>query len=163
MKKAISLLLCAALLAGLFGCVGPARASNSNAAQTASGRYMEQVINVPLPEGISEQYIIGLSALDNGVEVFTSGYIDNGDGSATARYYRHTILDDGTTTTADEPWLNDLAVEEDMVVPPNATVWVPPTQVARVGRFVDQVIRQIFLFNGTSISFNYGNTFRFPN
>ena len=111
MKKAISLLLCAALLAGLFGCVGPARASNSNAAQTASGRYMEQVINVPLPEGISEQYIIGLSALDNGVEVFTSGYIDNGDGSATARYYRHTILDDGTTTTADEPWLNDLAVD----------------------------------------------------
>ena len=59
--------------------------------------------------------------------------------------------------------LNDLAVEDDMVVPPNATVWVPPTQVARVGRFVDQVIRQIFLFNGTSISFNYGNTFRFPN
>lgn len=59
--------------------------------------------------------------------------------------------------------MNDLAVEQDMVVPPNATVWVPPTQVARVGRFVDQVIRQIFLFNGTSISFNYGNTFRFPN
>lgn len=59
--------------------------------------------------------------------------------------------------------MNDLAIEEDMVVPPNATVWVPPTQVARVGRFVDQVIRQIFLFNGTSISFNYGNTLRFPN
>jgi len=59
--------------------------------------------------------------------------------------------------------LDDLAVEEDMVVPPNATVWVPPTQVARVGRWVDQVIRQIFLFNGTSISFNYGNSFRFPN
>ncbi|MEO3473772.1 polysaccharide biosynthesis/export family protein [Roseomonas sp. CAU 1739] len=59
--------------------------------------------------------------------------------------------------------LNDLAIEEDMVVPPNATVWIPPTDVARVGRFVDQVIRQIFLFNGTSISFNYGNSFRFPN
>lgn len=59
--------------------------------------------------------------------------------------------------------LQEAAIEEDMIVPPNATVWVPPTAVARVGRFVDQVIRQIFLFNGTSISFNYGNTFRFPN
>lgn len=59
--------------------------------------------------------------------------------------------------------LTDLALEEDMVVPPNATVYVPPTTVARVGRWVDQVIRQIFLFNGTSVSFNYGNTFRFPN
>lgn len=109
MKKAISLLLCAALLAGLFGCVGPARASNSNATQTASGRYMEQVINVPLPEGVTQQLIIGLSALENGIEVFTNAYVDNGDGTGSARYYRHTILDDGTTTTADEPWLNDLA------------------------------------------------------
>lgn len=109
MKKAISLLLCAALLAGLFGCVGPARASNSNAAEAASGRYMEQVINVPLPEGASEQYIIGLSALENGLEVFSYAYADNGDGTGSVRYYRHTILDDGTTTTADEPWLNDLA------------------------------------------------------
>ena len=109
MKKTISLLLCVALLTGLFGCVGPARASNSNAAKAASGRYMEQVINVPLPEGVSEQYIIGLSALDNGIEVFSNAYVDNGDGTADARYYRHTILDDGTTTTVDEPWLNDLA------------------------------------------------------
>ncbi len=109
MKKAISLLLCVALLAGLVGCTGTARASNSNAAQANSGRYMEQVINVPLPEGVSEQYIIGLSALDNGVEVFSYAYVDNGDGTGSERYYRHTILDDGTTTTADEPWLNELA------------------------------------------------------
>ena len=109
MKKAISLLLCVALLAGLAGCVGPARASNSNAAQANSGRYMEQVINVPLPQGVKEQYIIGLGALENGIEVFSSAYVDNGDGTGTERYYRHTILDDGTTTTVDEPWLNDLA------------------------------------------------------
>lgn len=109
MKKTISLLLCAALLAGFFGCAGSARVSNSNAAQPASGRYMEQVINVPLPEGVSEQYIIGLSAIDNGIEVFSNAYVDNGDGTGSARYYRHTILDDGTTSTADEPWLNDLA------------------------------------------------------
>ena len=109
MKKAISLLLCVALLTGLVGCTGPARASNSNAAPVASGRYMEQVINVPLPQGVTQQLIIGLSALENGIEVFTNAYVDNGDGTGTARYYRHTILDDGTTTTADEPWLNELA------------------------------------------------------
>ena len=109
MKKAISLLLCVALLAGLAGCVGSARASNSNAAQALSGRYMEQVINVPLPQGVTQQYIIGLSALENGIEVFSYAFVDNGDGTGIARYYRHTILDDGTTTTADEPWLNDLA------------------------------------------------------
>ena len=109
MKKVISFLICTAMLVGLFGCVGPARASNSNAEQAVSGRYMEQVINVPLPEGVSEQYIIGLSALENGIEVFTYAYFDNGDGTGSARYYRHTILDDGATTTADESWLNDLA------------------------------------------------------
>ena len=70
---------------------------------------MEQVINVPMAEGVTQQYIIGLSALENGIEVFTNAYIDNGDGTGSARYYRHTILDDGTTTTADEPWLNELA------------------------------------------------------
>ncbi len=59
--------------------------------------------------------------------------------------------------------LNDLAVEEDIIVPPNSTVYIPPTEIARVGRFVDQVIRQIFLFNGTSLTFNYGSSFRFPN
>ena len=109
MKKAISLLLCVALLVGLVGCTGPARASNSNAAQANSGRYMEQVINVPLPQGATEQYIIGIGALENGIEVFSSVYADNGDGTSAVHYYRHTILDDGTTTTADEPWLNDLA------------------------------------------------------
>ena len=58
--------LCIALLAGVFGCTGPAVASNANAAETAKGRYMEQVINLPLPEGATEQYVIGLDALENG-------------------------------------------------------------------------------------------------
>ena len=51
--------------------------------------------------------------------------------------------------------LQDGRIEEDMIVPPNSTIYVPPTQIARVGRFVDQVIRQIFLFNGVSIGLSY--------
>lgn len=47
-------------------------------------------------------------------------------------------------------------LEEDMIIPPNSTVYVPPTQVALVGRWMDQVIRGIFLFNGTSVSLSYG-------
>ena len=103
--------LCITLLAGVFGCTGPAVASNANAAETAKGRYMEQVINLPLPEGATEQYIIGLDTLENGVEVFTITYSDNGDGTATTHYFRHTILDDGTASTAPEQWLNDLAAD----------------------------------------------------
>lgn len=110
MKKIIALILCAALLAGLAGCVSPAGVSNGNVVKTETGRYMEQVINVPLPEGYSEQYIIGISPLENGLEVFANTYDDNGDGTATVHYYRHTILDDGTVKTADEPWLNALAI-----------------------------------------------------
>lgn len=108
MKKAISILLCVALLAGLSGCIGPAGASNGNAAKTVTGRYMEQVMELPLPEGYGEQYVIGLGALENGVEVFSNTYFDNGDGTAGTRFFRHTILDDGTTTTAEEKWLNEL-------------------------------------------------------
>ncbi|MCE5189447.1 MAG: hypothetical protein LLF75_09765 [Eubacteriales bacterium] len=111
MKKAISILLCAVLLAGAIGCSGPSGASNSNAADAATGRYMEQVIDLPIPEGFSEQYVIGLAALENGVEVFTNTYADNKDGTSSARYFRYTILDDGSVKTAEEQWLNDLAVD----------------------------------------------------
>lgn len=48
--------------------------------------------------------------------------------------------------------LTDLRVSEDMIVPPNSTVFVPPTELAKAGRFVDQVFRQIFLYNGVSIA-----------
>jgi polysaccharide export outer membrane protein len=52
--------------------------------------------------------------------------------------------------------LEQTRLGEDMIVPPNSTVYVPPTQVARAGRWVDQVIRGIFLFNGSSVSLSYG-------
>ncbi len=48
--------------------------------------------------------------------------------------------------------LTDLRMSQDMLVPPNSTVFVPPTQLAKAGRFVDQVFRQIFLYNGIGVS-----------
>lgn len=45
--------------------------------------------------------------------------------------------------------------DQDMLVPPNSTVFVPPSALAKVGRFIDQTIRQIFLFNGVSVGINY--------
>jgi polysaccharide export outer membrane protein len=42
---------------------------------------------------------------------------------------------------------------DDIVLPGNSTVYVPPTSLASTGRFVDQLLRQIFMFNGTSVSF----------
>lgn len=110
MKKTIAILLCLALLAGAAGCVGPAGASNGNAIPGKTGRYLEQVMELPALQGDSEQFVIGLSPLENGVEIFTCTYSDNGDGTSTVHYFRHTILDDGTVNTTDEAWLNALAV-----------------------------------------------------
>ncbi|MBN8280792.1 MAG: polysaccharide biosynthesis/export family protein, partial [Gammaproteobacteria bacterium] len=50
--------------------------------------------------------------------------------------------------------LTDLRMSEDLLVPPNSTVFVPPTQLAKAGRFVDQVFRQIIMYNGFGVSFD---------
>jgi len=47
----------------------------------------------------------------------------------------------------------ELRVDEDLVLPPNSTIYVPPTGITEANRFVDQFLRQLFLFNGMSISF----------
>lgn len=49
-------------------------------------------------------------------------------------------------------------MENDLVLPGNTTIYVPPTTVVSAGRFVDQYLRQLFLFNGTSIGIQYGNS-----
>lgn len=46
-------------------------------------------------------------------------------------------------------------LEEDMLLPGNATVYVPPTGITKANRFVDQFLRKLFLFNGVSIGVNY--------
>ncbi|MGU3539188.1 polysaccharide biosynthesis/export family protein [Methylobacterium sp. A54F] len=44
---------------------------------------------------------------------------------------------------------------DSIVVPPNATVYVPPSGLARTARAIDLVVRQILLFNGTGFGINY--------
>ncbi|TXM64169.1 polysaccharide biosynthesis/export family protein, partial [Methylobacterium sp. WL120] len=44
---------------------------------------------------------------------------------------------------------------DSIVVPPNATVYVPPSVLAKTARAVDLVVRQILLFNGTGFGVNY--------
>lgn len=108
LTKTIAWMLCAALLLTAVGCKSDPGVVTLSAVQKGTGRYTEQLIELPMPQGYQEQYIIGISALKNGVEVFTSTYSQQGETSQ-AHYFRHTILDDGTVKTADEPWLNDLA------------------------------------------------------
>lgn len=43
----------------------------------------------------------------------------------------------------------------DVLIGPNTVLYVPPTTIARLDRFVDQYIRQLFLFNGTSVNAIY--------
>ncbi|MEN6418835.1 MAG: hypothetical protein ABFC73_07915, partial [Clostridiaceae bacterium] len=107
--KTIALVLCAALLITAGGCKSAPGSEKLSAIPSETGRYIEQLIDLPLPQGYQDQYIIGVSALENGVEVFTCSYSQEGETSQ-AHYFRHTILDDGTVKTTDEQWLNDLAV-----------------------------------------------------
>jgi polysaccharide export outer membrane protein len=51
--------------------------------------------------------------------------------------------------------IDEQRVEEDMVLPGNSTVYVPPTGITKANRFIDQYLKQLFLFNGTSIGINY--------
>lgn len=41
-------------------------------------------------------------------------------------------------------------VAQDMVLPSNTAIYVPPTTITRMNRGIDQYIRQMFLFNGLS-------------
>jgi hypothetical protein len=69
---------------------------------------VEREIKLPLPEGFGEQYVIGLCQSENGLEVFTNTYSNDND-TTTVHYFRHTVHTDGSITTADEQWLNELA------------------------------------------------------
>jgi len=51
--------------------------------------------------------------------------------------------------------MNEHRIEEDMVLPGNSTIYIPPTGITLADRAVDQYLRQLFLFNGTSIGLNY--------
>ena len=51
--------------------------------------------------------------------------------------------------------LNKLSLDEDMAVPANAVVFVPPTRLAKAGRMMDQVLRRLFMYGGASLGIQY--------
>lgn len=51
--------------------------------------------------------------------------------------------------------IDGLKVEEDMIVPNNSVIYVPPTELAKTGRFLDSVLRDILRFQGFSIGGTY--------
>ncbi len=71
----------------------------------AKGRYMENPFELDLPPGVNELNVIGISAIDSAVEIFSV----NLDSLKTENhvYYRHTLAADGTQTFREEPWLNE--------------------------------------------------------
>lgn len=52
--------------------------------------------------------------------------------------------------------MNNLKLEEDMVVPNNSVIYVPKTGIAKLNQWVDQYIRQLFLWQGENLGFSYG-------
>jgi polysaccharide biosynthesis/export protein PslD len=52
--------------------------------------------------------------------------------------------------------MNNLKLEEDMVVPNNSVIYVPKTGIAKLNQFVDQYIKQLFLWQGENLGFSYG-------
>jgi protein involved in polysaccharide export with SLBB domain len=47
--------------------------------------------------------------------------------------------------------MGNLSLEHDMIVPPNSIIYVPPTELATAGRFMDAVMRDVLQFQGWSI------------
>jgi protein involved in polysaccharide export with SLBB domain len=54
-----------------------------------------------------------------------------------------------------EKILANFSIEQDMAVPANSVVYVPPTYLAQAGRYVDQILRRLFLFQGFTAGFQY--------
>jgi protein involved in polysaccharide export with SLBB domain len=51
--------------------------------------------------------------------------------------------------------IEQLRLDEDIIVPPNSVIYVPPTELAKTGRFLDSVLRDILRFQGFSIGGTY--------
>jgi protein involved in polysaccharide export with SLBB domain len=47
--------------------------------------------------------------------------------------------------------IEHVALEADTIVPPNSIIYVPPTELAKAGRFLDATLRDILLFQGVSV------------
>ncbi len=108
--KYLSAVLAALLALGMLaGCKSPEEAAVPDGVDVlAVGRYVESEVTLPLPEGVQNQMLLGLRE-ENGVRTaFTcTGQGDEED--FRFLYYRHSFAADGTVTTTEEAWLNDLA------------------------------------------------------
>jgi len=51
--------------------------------------------------------------------------------------------------------MDGLKLENDMIVPANSIIYVPPTELAQTGRLMDAVVRDIFRFSGFGVGFAY--------
>jgi polysaccharide export outer membrane protein len=51
--------------------------------------------------------------------------------------------------------IEGLRLDEDMIVPNNSVIYVPPTELAKTGRLLDAVLRDILRFQGFSIGGTY--------
>ena len=51
--------------------------------------------------------------------------------------------------------IDGLRLDYDMIVPPNSVIYVPPTELAKTGRFLDSVLRDVLRFQGFSIGGTY--------
>ncbi|MEG1524820.1 MAG: extracellular solute-binding protein [Clostridia bacterium] len=102
-------LLCASLLLlfCLSGCRRAPQADNG-AIPGALGRYMEEPVTLPLPEGATEQSLIGMCAAADGMVYFTCVYHGQDD-AFYVDYFRHTVKIEGSVTTQKEQWLSDSA------------------------------------------------------
>jgi polysaccharide export outer membrane protein len=83
------------------------------------------------------------------------GVTTAGSLSAVRLFY---VGDDGTSRVRSinlNDVVNDLKLEEDMIIPDNSIIYVPPTELAKTGRFLDQVLRDILRFQGFSLFGSY--------
>ncbi len=51
--------------------------------------------------------------------------------------------------------MDELAIEDDMIVPDNSIIYVPPTALAKAGRLMDAVVRDVLRFQGFNLSGAY--------
>lgn len=49
----------------------------------------------------------------------------------------------------------DGRTEADLLLAGHVTVYVPPTSLVKSGRFMDQLLRQVLMFNGSTLGINY--------
>jgi polysaccharide biosynthesis/export protein PslD len=79
------------------------------------------------------------------------GVLKTGSMDAVRLYY---IAADGTQRLRSinlTDVIDKLSIEDDMIVPPNSIIYVPPTELAKTGRLLDLVLRDILQFQGTGI------------